>query len=774
MSLRSKTLVVLVPCVLVMVVAQYMVCYLQMMPRFEYLEREDARHHITVIQGALNERLASIARLCKDWAFWDDTYAFMDNGNQAYLDSNCPPAVSCEAGLHLIQYYNVDGQLVWGATRDTQTGKTFQIEGVPLEGFPADSPLVHHSSATDSTVGLMRVGSQMMLIAAYPILTSDGEGPVRGSMVHGRLFNEAEQQWLREQTEGDTSVLTFTKPDSTKRSSVADIDFETISKDRLRVSSSLNGIDGNLALTLTLISPRQITLEGRNVIWYETLTFTVVCLVVLAFAWQGFRRVVLQPIEEITKHIAALHHTGDMSKRLGKQGTDELGVLACQFDELIAQLEESEKRHKIADQQLKEHVNALEQQKEAAEQFYEAAEAATQAKSEFLANMSHEIRTPMTAILGYSDVLLGELEQESSRSAVYTIKRNGEHLLNVINDILDLSKIEAGKLAVEQISCSPVQVVAEVASLMRVRAQAKNLPLDIEYAGSIPESIHCDPIRLRQILINLIGNAIKFTETGRVRVLTRLIQSSDRPSWLQFDVIDTGIGMTQEQVLRLFKPFMQADSSTSRKFGGTGLGLSISKRLAKLLGGDILVSSTPGKGSTFSVTVETGPLDDVQMLENPAEAMAEGRREPKPNAVTDVKLDCRILLAEDGPDNQRLISFVLKKAGAQVTVAENGQEALEQVLAAKDAGRPFEVVLMDMQMPVMDGYTATQELRQAGYDGPIIALTANAMLGDDEKCREVGCDDYLTKPIDRTKFLPVIASHVQQKTANPETDKATA
>ena len=429
---------------------------------------------------------------------------------------------------------------------------------------------------------------------------------------------------------------------------------------------------------------------------------------------------------------------------------------------------------KQTEMELRNTAGALEAANQTLEEFNHVAETANRAKSEFLANMSHEIRTPMTAILGYSDVLLDEIEQENSRSAVYTIKRNGEHLLGLINDILDLSKIEAGKLEVERISCSPVKIVADVASLMRVRAQAKNLPLDIEYAGSIPESIHCDPVRLRQILINLIGNAIKFTETGRVCVLTRLVQCSDRPSWLQFDVIDTGIGMTQEQVVRLFKPFMQADSSTSRRFGGTGLGLSISKRLAKLLGGDILVSSTPGKGSTFSVTIETGTLDGVQMLEAPAEAMAEGKREPKPNAVTDVKLDCRILLAEDGPDNQRLISFVLKKAGAQVTVAENGQEALQQVLAAKDAGRPFEVVLMDMQMPVMDGYTATQELRQAGYDGPIIALTANAMLGDDEKCREVGCDDYLTKPIDRTKFLPVIASHVQQKTANPETDKATA
>ena len=427
---------------------------------------------------------------------------------------------------------------------------------------------------------------------------------------------------------------------------------------------------------------------------------------------------------------------------------------------------------KQTEMELRNTAAALEAANQALEEFNQVAETANRAKSEFLANMSHEIRTPMTAILGYSDVLLGELEQENSQSAVYTIKRNGEHLLGLINDILDLSKIEAGKLEVERISCSPVKIVADVTSLMRVRAQSKNLPLDIEYAGSIPESIHCDPVRLRQILINLIGNAIKFTETGGVCVLTRLVQCSDRPSWLQFDVIDTGIGMTQEQVVRLFKPFMQADSSTSRRFGGTGLGLSISKRLAKLLGGDILVSSTPGKGSTFSVTIETGTLDGVQMLEAPAEAMAECRQKSKPTVVSEVKLDCRILLAEDGPDNQRLISFVLKKAGAEVIVADDGQIAYEQALTARDQGRPFEVILMDMQMPVMDGYTATQKLREAGYDGPIIALTANAMLGDGEKCREAGCDDYLTKPIDRSKFLPMIASYAQHPSPDVEVGDA--
>ena len=420
---------------------------------------------------------------------------------------------------------------------------------------------------------------------------------------------------------------------------------------------------------------------------------------------------------------------------------------------------------KKTEQELKNYFAAMDSANEALEDLSEAAKTANQAKSEFLANMSHEIRTPMTAILGYSDVLLGNLEVEENVSAATIIKRNGEYLLELINDILDLSKIEAGKLDIEHVACSPADVVGSVASLMRMRAELKGLPLQIEYVGGIPQTIVCDPTRLRQILINLVGNAIKFTETGSVRLVTRLVQGTARPPCLEFNVIDTGIGMTPEQASKLFQPFTQADSSTTRKFGGTGLGLTISKRLAEVLGGDITISSSPGKGSTFSVTVETGPLEGVPMLQNVVEAAAEKSPQAKASAAPALKLNCRILLAEDGFDNQRLITFVLKKSGAEVTLAENGLIAHDKALAALEAGEPFDVILMDMQMPVMDGYTATQKLRDADYTRPIVALTANAMAGDDEKCLQAGCDGYATKPIDREKLFTTIAGFLERSAA---------
>ncbi len=350
--------------------------------------------------------------------------------------------------------------------------------------------------------------------------------------------------------------------------------------------------------------------------------------------------------------------------------------------------------------------------------------------------MSHEIRTPMTAILGFTDLLLDERnfheEPEKRISAIQTIQRNGSHLLSIIDDILDLSKIESGKIEIEAIPYSPFQIIEEVLSLMRVRSSAKGIGLSCEFETAIPSNVLTDPIRVRQILLNLVSNAIKFTELGGVRVIARYV-SGDCPR-LEFDVVDTGLGMTPEQQSRLFKPFTQADNSTTRQFGGTGLGLTISKRLANLMGGDVfIVEACAGQGTRFRAYLDIGfivssKLIDPNQVANYRNAgynaEASAVQTTLPNSVL---AGCNILLAEDGPDNQNLISFVLKKAGAKVTIVENGQLAVDSTLDALIAGNPFHVVLMDMQMPVLDGYVATALLRSKGYSGHIIALTAHAM-----------------------------------------------
>ncbi len=382
---------------------------------------------------------------------------------------------------------------------------------------------------------------------------------------------------------------------------------------------------------------------------------------------------------------------------------------------------------------------------------------ATRLKSEFLANMSHEIRTPMTAILGFAEELHLTLSSadtsEPARVALETIQRNGEHLLTLINGILDLSKIEAGRFEVVRTRFSPIALVADVVRMLGPRAREKRLLLDARCDGPVPESIHSDAVLWRQFVFNLVGHAVKFTSAGSVRVVVGLAPSdADAGPLLEIAVEDTGLGLDREQQQIIFEPFTQVQGSSTREFSGTGLGLSLSRKLARLLAGDIELASTPGRGSRFGLRVATGPLEGVRMCE-PSEIDALVFGPPARVQAAPASLRGRVLVAEDGADNQRLLDAILTRAGLDVELVANGELACQRALAAWELGEPFDIILMDMQMPVLDGYRATRRLRDAGYPGSIVALTAHAMSGDREKCLQAGCDDYATKPVLRAELL---------------------
>ncbi len=400
---------------------------------------------------------------------------------------------------------------------------------------------------------------------------------------------------------------------------------------------------------------------------------------------------------------------------------------------------------------------ALAQQTEDLATAREVAEAANRAKDTFLASMSHELRTPLTAIIGFAEELAErDLDKSDRKEAARQVLTNSRHLLTLINELLDLSRIEAGKLEIEQCVVAPVEIAEMACTLLRGSARQKGLKLILDCDARVPQTIMSDPTRLNQILLNLISNAIKFTEQGQVTVSMTLVEDAGEPM-LELVVADTGVGMTEAQISRLFQPFVQADASTARRFGGTGLGLFISRHLANLLGGDITVASQPDQGSVFTLRLSAQPVDDAHLTEPAAVTGQSGSAASQASAV---QLSGRILLAEDVRTNRILIETILTRSGLTVTTAENGAEALGLALGAEADGQPFDLILMDMQMPVMDGYEATEKLRTQNYQRPIVALTAHAMAEELQKCLTAGCNAHASKPVNRQALLDLIAKHI--------------
>jgi signal transduction histidine kinase/ActR/RegA family two-component response regulator len=448
------------------------------------------------------------------------------------------------------------------------------------------------------------------------------------------------------------------------------------------------------------------------------------------------------------------HSWDQILSRLGR--SDRLLILKKPFDnvevqQLASALTEkwntqARERARIEDARASErearaYASSLTTTNRALEAARAAAVAAVQAKSEFLTNMSHEIRTPMIAILGAAELLReAALADDDRKRELDSIESEGRHLLTMLSDILDLSSIESGRLLVEKRDCAPRTLLDEVVAKNAPDAQAKGLSVSLRCGESVPEGMRSDPTRLKQILGHLVSNAIKFTEAGEVRISCEMESAMGGAQRLQIVVDDTGIGITPEQRNRLFEVFAPGDGSLTRRHGGTGLGLALSRRLAHVLGGDLDVESAAGKGSCFTLSL-------------PCPIGAESTSPAAAKAAPTESLSGRILLVEDVPATQRLYSLYLQRAGASVDVASDGAEGADRALAALESGRAYDVVLMDMQMPVCDGYNATRRLRAAGYTRPIVAVTAHALAGDRERCIDAGCDDYLAKPVDRERLV---------------------
>ena len=506
-------------------------------------------------------------------------------------------------------------------------------------------------------------------------------------------------------------------------------DYEThYSRELYSLYPAADGESKRITLTPYKYPIKKLIKDKRNELVISVLAALMIFGLLLTWI---INLIVTKPIQALLNATQVVSQ-GNLDTRLEVAGDDEFSQLSNFFNQMLENLNEQQKDLKVA---------------------LETAESATEAKSAFVANMSHEIRTPLTAIIGYAGLIKDSNKSlADNMGEVKTIIRNGEHLLQVINNILDLSKIEANKIEIENAPVNISEIVTDVLSIIESPVKEKALTCTVNYQYPIPKTIISEPLRIKQILLNLCSNAVKFTNTGSINIAINCDASNEK---LNITITDTGIGMSTEQLERIFNAFTQADSSTTRKYGGTGLGLHLSKQLIEALDGNLSVKSELNKGSQFKITINTGSLKNIEFLTEdsiiPVRKPESDKRLPTNTVIG------KVLLAEDSEDNQRLFSLYLSSMGAEVTLAENGKVAIE-----KAQNDDYDLILMDIQMPIMSGLEAVEYLRAQGYQKPIVALTANAMTEDRRKCFAAGCDEFISKPVNR-EFLYEVVSGILGK-----------
>ena len=715
MRLQHQVLLFIILTSLVAMVLSYTLIKNSIDSDFSKFENSQILEGVNRLNNSLSYDIKQIERQTADWSIWDDSYHFIENRNNEYIASNLNVETFQNIEVDYFAYLNSNIEIVY-ANKLTDSGDAFEElstieinEITELAKYHIDSN--KQKNSVKPTSSLIQLGSKLCLFSFQTIQKTDGTGERNHAfLLFASVVNDHYIKQLSTITQSNVTIEDKLTPSSSMK---------IIDNDLIKGLLTLKDYSRQPLITLSVTSPRTIHLYGQSITNKFMIILPVIFFLIGLLAHVIMNILVVNRIAKLRKHIQNFTRSPSDTKSFDVKSKSEISDLATDFNTLFETINNTQ-------EELNRALNI--------------AHNATQAKTDFLANMSHEIRTPMTAILGYNNLLKTDATDKEKASYINTIEKNGEQLLCIINEILDISKIEANELSIniQQTELSPV--LQEVCSLMQLSAIDKGLQFNVESLTDIPEWIDTDASRLKQVLVNLIGNAIKFTPKGSITII---IEHCNNTKTLKISVKDTGIGLDKQSLENIFKPFYQVESSMTRKFQGTGLGLTIAKDLTEKLGGELSITSQPDKGTTFSITLPT----------NQAASLINVNQQPYTSEALQFsptkKLHGDIFIIDDNPVILILIAKMLSNFGLTAHCEAESKVALSKLL---DGEHKADIVFMDMQMPIIDGYSATQYLITNGFKKPIVAITANTMEGDKEKCLLAGCSEFLSKPIDPEKL----------------------
>ena len=740
MSLGKKTLALFLVLGCAICLGSYLALRLTILPTFDEFEEKASEEALARVTRMLESDLRALEIMNIEYSAWNDTYEYASGIYPEYESENLDPSYWHSVNINMMMIFDEKGRVLSGQISDPSDGRRLGLTDELLATLLPGHPLVTHETVSSSVTGLLSTQAGIMQVVSYPVLTSEGTGPIAGAFVVGQFVTDERLAELAERATVDLFLHPINDEPFPTHALAATRDLQDPDNDEVIITGAetmhgyqiLPDVLGQPAALLEVRQPREITAIGTDMIRTTMLFLAAGSAGFLLAALFFTQKLIVAPIQGLTEKILNIKHTGNLDIDVGETRADELGVLARKFGELAVSLGKTN---------------------EELEGARDEALSSSKAKSEFLARMSHEIRTPMNGVLGMTELLRNTtLDQKQERFA-RTIYESAESLLHIINDILDISKIEAGKVELDIAPFNLRSMVEECLDLLADTAHRKNL----ELVGIIPPDTHTlvegDALRLRQILVNLLGNSVKFTERGEIIVRVSELRNDADTVEYRFDVEDTGIGIKPENLEKIFEPFSQEDGSTTRRYGGTGLGLSICRQLLELMGGEIGADSTPGHGCTFWFTVQL--TKDVTAPQQMQQEILCGKQ---------------ILIVDDNATNRETLRHQLESWDMLVEEACSGPEALGLLSSHARNDVFFDLILLDMNMPEMDGVQLAKVIRESAWGNGLPLLMLSSVSGADASEDRIvaGIDAWLTKPVRQTRLYEALVSHLSRNAGDTE------